>query len=65
MEDELIQVRLNFERFAKNSFYSIDRNEVGEYQNPATYNMWVGYWGAKVDSKELTGENVDWINANK
>lgn len=65
MEDELIKIRLKFEKFAKNSFYSIDRNEIGEYKNAATYNMWVGFWGAKVDSNELTGENTNWLNANK
>lgn len=65
MFNQLHDVRVKFERLAKNHFYSIDRNNHGEYCDGETYNLWVGYWLAKVDSKELTGENTDWLNANK
>ena len=58
-------IRLTFEKLAKSHFYSIERNEHGEYSNSATYNMWVGYWIAKVESKELVGEDAIWINAHK
>ena len=57
-------VRGNFEKQAMSAKFSIDRNEHGEYSFAATYNMWVGYWMAKVDSGELTGDNAEWINAH-
>lgn len=60
----LSDLRKNFELLAKNSKFPVERNEHGEYKFHATYNMWVGYWMAKVDSGELIESQADWVNAN-
>lgn len=59
------EIRKRFEHLAKSSHFPVDRNEHGEYKFHATYNMWAGYWMAKVDSKELAGDDANWLNANK
>jgi hypothetical protein len=59
------EIRKQFEILVRSAKFPIERNEHGEYKFHATYNMWVGYWMAKVESNELTGDDAKWVNANK
>lgn len=65
MSKNMKEVREQFESVAASSDLSVERNDEGEYMYFKTAYMWDGYWAAKVDSGELTGEDAKLCNASK
>tara|TARA_R110002020_G_scaffold67718_6_gene177656 strand:- start:4390 stop:4581 length:192 start_codon:yes stop_codon:yes gene_type:complete len=57
------ELRVDFERAARNSFFNLERNEHNEYQNAATLGLWAGYWMAAKDHG-IIPEDSTWLNAH-